>query len=286
MKKILIATDFSANASHAAKYGYGLAKQIKANVILCNAFIVPAEVPQAGVVVWPMEDYQSIINESTDELKKLKTELENEYPAGYHPTISLVNEIGTVTGVVDDAVKSYNVDLIVTGTHGNDGLSTFLLGNHSHKMIDAATKPLLLIPPSASIEPIKRIAYATDFKHPQDDLAVIYSLIAFAKMLNAGILLTHVINKAHHSASFQKWLDNLLLNLSNKADYPNIHYRIINNNDTEGGLDWLCEHGQIDVLAMLHRQHNFFHALLKGSHTKKIANHISIPLLVFPQTNK
>ena len=64
MKKILIATDFSANAAHAAKYGYAIASQIKADVVLCNAFIVPAEVPQAGMLVWPQLEYDELVESS------------------------------------------------------------------------------------------------------------------------------------------------------------------------------------------------------------------------------
>jgi len=283
MKKILIATDFSANATHAAEYGYNLAGQLKAHIVIGNAFMVPAEVPQAGVIVWPMEDYDIIEKETTDELQQLKTRLEKKDNAGYKPLISLVNEIGSVTDVVYGLIKHYSIDLIVMGTHGNSGLSTLLLGNHCLKMIDAATKPLLLVPAEAKIAPVKKIAYATDFKHPQDDLAAIYALIQFAKSLvGAEILLTHVYNEKHHSPQFQKWLDDLLVDLSNKADYPNIYYRIIKNSNPENGLDWLCKHGQIDILAMQHRPHNFFDTILKGSHTKRMADHISIPLLVFP----
>jgi nucleotide-binding universal stress UspA family protein len=40
MKKILIATDFSANAKHAAEYGYAIASQLKAGVILCNTSLI------------------------------------------------------------------------------------------------------------------------------------------------------------------------------------------------------------------------------------------------------
>jgi nucleotide-binding universal stress UspA family protein len=286
MKKLLIATDFSANANHAAEYGYFLAKQIKANVTLCNAFIVPAEIPQAGVVVWPMDDYDTISKSIANELNATKEKLENTHTTGYRPAISMVNEAGGVTDVICDVINSHSIDLTVLGTHGSDKLSTFLFGDHSHKMINAATKPLLLIPPSAKIGPIKKIAYATDFKHPQDDLAAIYALIPFAKLLNAEILLTHVLNDTHHSPSFQKWLDDLLLDLSNKADYPHIYYRIIRHGDAEHGLDWLCEHGRVDLLVMLHRHHNFFDGLLMGSYAQKMADHITIPLLVYPQTNK
>jgi nucleotide-binding universal stress UspA family protein len=286
MKKLLIPTDFSANATHATAYGYALAKQIKADVMLCNAFIVPTEMPQAGVIVWPMEEYDTIIKASADKLKEQKAELQSKYRSGYTPVISLVNEMGTLTNVVDDIVNNHTIDLIIIGTHGNTGLSTILLGNHSKKMINELKKPLLLVPFKANIKPVKKIAYASDFKHPENDLSTIYKLIPFAKKLNAEILLTHVIDETYQSPALKKWVDNMLTDLSNKADYPNIYYRLIKSRGPESGLDWLCEHGQVDVLAMLHYKHSFFDNLLKGSHTQKMADHITIPLLVYAQTNQ
>lgn len=285
MKKLLISTDFSGNATHAAEYGYALAKQIKANVMLCNAFTVPAEMPQAGVIVWPMEEYDTIIKASADQLKELKTDLESKYHSGYTPVISLVNEMGALNDVIDDIVDSHTVDLIIMGTHGNTGLSTIMLGNHSRKMIDESKTPLLLVPFKAAVKPLKKIAYATDFKHPENDLLTIYKLLPFAKQLNAEILLTHVVDETHQSDAFKKWLDNVLTDLSNKADYPNIYYRLIKSRGPESGLDWLCEHGQVDLLVMLHHKHSFLDSLLNTSYTKRMAGHITIPLLVFPETN-
>jgi hypothetical protein len=43
MKTILFPTDFSENAKHAIRYGYYLSRQIKADIVLCNAVIIPAE---------------------------------------------------------------------------------------------------------------------------------------------------------------------------------------------------------------------------------------------------
>jgi nucleotide-binding universal stress UspA family protein len=283
MKKLLIPTDFSANATHAAEYGYALAKQIKAGVMLCNAFIVPAEMPQAGVIVWPMEEYDTIIKASADQLKELKADLESKYHSGYTPVISLVNEMGGLTDVVDDIIDTHTIDLIIMGTHGSTGLSTIILGNHSKKMINESKKPLLLVPFTAAVKPV-RIAYATDFKHPENDLLTIYKLIPFAKQLNAEILLTHVVDETHQSSVFKKWLDNMLTDLSNKADYPNIYYRLIKSRGPESGLDWLCEHGQVDMLAMLHHKHSFLDNLLNYSYTQKMAGHITIPMLVFTES--
>jgi hypothetical protein len=56
MKKFLFPIDFSDNAKHALYYGYSLAKQVKANVIICNVIIEPAQIPQAGLVTWPWKN--------------------------------------------------------------------------------------------------------------------------------------------------------------------------------------------------------------------------------------
>jgi nucleotide-binding universal stress UspA family protein len=281
MKTLLFPTDFSANARHAAEYGYRLAKQIKANIVLCNAVTVPAEMPQAGFVVWPMEEYDILMDGSTDELKKLKAYLGHDRE-GFKPPISCINEVGTVADMVEGIIAKRKIDLVVMGTHGSSGLSSFILGNHSRVMIDGITRPLLLVPASAPTTPVKKIAFATDFKHPEKDLESINDLIPLAKSLEAEILLTHIYDEKNQSPEFHKWIKQFLVDLSNSANYPHIYYRLVKNNQTENGLDWLCEHGQIDMLAMVHRPHNFFDNLIKGSHTQKMAARISVPLLVFP----
>jgi len=284
MKTILISTDFSANSAHAAEYGYDLARQMKAGVVLCNAVTVPAEIPQAGLVAWPMEEYDVLMGSSTEGLKQLQRALEksgNEQE--FKPQITLANEAGTLADVINGVAAKQEIALVVMGTHANTGLSGFILGNHSHDMIEWLNKPLLLVPSVVPFGPIKKIAFATDFTRPAEDMEAIFALIPFAKALNAEILLTHVYDEKDTSLVFQKEIRPFLTELSNKADYAKIYYRIIKNNKTEAGLDWLCLHGQIDMLVMLHRPHGFLNNLFNGSHTQKMAGHISVPLLVYPE---
>jgi len=283
MKTLLFPTDFSKSATHAAEYGYQLAMQIQANVILCNAITIPAEVPQARLVVWPMEESGALLHDSSIELTRLKKILvKMETDSGFKPVITCMDEAGIMTDVINGIAKSQKVDLIVMGTHGNGGLSTFLLGNHSRNMIDETITPLLLIPPTAKYVPVKKIAFATDFKQPEHDLKSIFALIPFARQLNAEILLTHIYHEEHLPHDFQTWLERFMVELSNKADYPHIYYRMVKDKDPQSGLEWLSEHGDIDILAMIHRSHNFIESLFRGSNTQKMANHIPVPLLVLP----
>lgn len=286
MKKILIATDFSANAKYAAEYGYALAKQIKAGIFLCNIVTTPAEMPVAGMAVWSQGESDLLLEDSTDELKRLKAHLEQkDFTETFRPPVDYLSDTGLVREIVNSATADQKVDLIIAGTHGRNGLGAFFLGNHTEDLIESCVKPLLIIPNAAAFKPIEKIAFATDLKHPENDLEQLYDLIKFARMLNAEVLLTHIYDKDDSNMNFAKKIEKFLLEISNKANYSKIYYRVIKHHRVELGLDWLCEHGQIDMLAMVHREYGFFNNLFKGSHTQKMAAHITIPLLVFPENN-
>jgi nucleotide-binding universal stress UspA family protein len=283
MKTFLFPTDFSADAKHVVAYGYSLARQVKANILICNAIIEPAEIPQTGMVSWPMEESDLLLKNSQHELDILKKYLEDkEETISFNPAINCISEAGSVTDIINNVSHNHNIGLVVAGMHGNSGLGTLLLGNHTSKIIDFVKRPLLLVPPSADITPIKKIAFATDFKNPDYDLECILTLITLARPLNAEILITHIVDEGGHDAEFQHRVDKFMVNVSDKADYPKIYYRAVNAKHTIKGLDWLCDHGTIDIMAMVHRSHNFFNELFNGSHTQKMAKHIAIPLLVFP----
>lgn len=286
MKKFLFPTDFSANAKHALNYGYCLAKQVKAHIIICNAIIEPAEVPQAGLVSWPIEESELLEKDSYHEMNLLKSELEGkEEIISFSPSITCKCETGTVIDMVDGLSGREHIDMVIVGTHGSSGLRTLLLGNHSRQMIDELNKPLLLVPPVAAITPIKKIAFATDFADPEKDLECLHTLIKLAKPLSAEILLTYIYSEEYRASKFQHQIDQFMVRVGDTANYPNIYYREVKAHPPVSGLDWLCEHGNIDILAMVHRSHNFIDSLFRGSQTQKMAGHISIPLLVFPANN-
>jgi nucleotide-binding universal stress UspA family protein len=284
MKTILFPTDFSENAKHAIRYGYYLSRQIKADIILCNAVIIPAEAPQAGLVAWPMEESDTLLKDSTAELVKLKSFIEkSRNKSGFQPAISYLNQSGILTDVVNQIIANKKIDLVIIGTHGSSGLTTLLLGNHSRSMIDGVNSPLLLIPPAAKLSPVKKIAFATDFKNPEEDIKSIAALADLAKPLNAEILLTHIYENADKSPEFEQWIKQFVRELPVKTDFSKIKYTMYKSNGAQSGLEWLCDNGDIDILAMMHRSHTFIDSLFRGSQTQKIAGQIPIPLLVFPE---
>ena len=112
-------------------------------------------------------------------------------------------------------------------------------------------------------------------------LAVARSLAGLARMLNAELLIAHCTDE-NETGKHGLQVETFLADITAKADYDKIYYRHIKSTGIERGLDRLSEHGQVDVLAMVHHPKHFLSKLLSSSHTKNMAGHIHIPLMVFP----
>jgi nucleotide-binding universal stress UspA family protein len=285
MKTIVVPTDFSLAANNAARYAVHLAKAIKSHILLCNAMLIPVEGPMADQVVWPLESYDSLKETVDEELHEFAHKLSSEerersLPEAFNPAVDCKSEIGNVADVVRNVVDGAGANMIVMGMSGAGGLSRFFLGSKSRDMIDVACFPVLLIPAAFIFKGIKKIAFATDLS--VGDIEIIHSLAGIAHCFNAEILITHITDKKYDAGENKKMVDAFLSHVSNRVNYPKIYYRHVKSMDVDHGLDWLSEHSMIDMLAMVHRPHDTLDKIFKGSHTQKLARHVTIPLLVFP----
>ncbi|MNR05980.1 Universal stress protein family protein [compost metagenome] len=265
-----------------------LAKEMKIDVKLCNAILVPAEAPMAERVAWPLADYSTLKQESDVELRSLVKDMnalfELESAADFHhPKIEYTTEVGGVKDVVSNLAHQHDISLVVMGMSGATGLGKFLMGGNSRALIESAAFPILLIPKETRFKKIDKIAFATDLN--EGDVEIIHLLSGLARIFDAEILIIHISDSsADHQPKDQPAIDAFLNQITNKVNYHKIYYEYIWNVDVDKGLDWLIEQGKISMLAMVHRNKSLFNRLFKGSHTQRIKNKITIPLLVFPES--
>jgi nucleotide-binding universal stress UspA family protein len=248
MKKLLILTDFSAIANHAAGYGYDLAKQMKAAIILCNAALVAADIPRAGLAAWPLEERDTYLQNSQEEIKLLQGQLEQHNSNDdYRPAMTFLSDPGTLANVFNDTLDETPVDLVVMGAHSGDGIQSFLLDKHCMNMIKIMRKPLLMIPPDIDFSVIKKITFLTDDQHSAADLEFLPVLNALARQLGAVVAVS----------------------------------RLGQGKETRVSLTTFFKSGETNLLAVVHRPHNFFDRLLKQSGTITTKNQLAVPLLIF-----
>lgn len=287
MKKILVPTDFSSSANNAARYAVRLATLLKKDITLCNAMLIPIEAPGAQQVPWPLEDYEAIKSDTTEQLKEASTRLQAKiaeqaafFPEDFQPAVDYTSEVGPVTDVIRNVLDEHNASMVVMGMSGAGGLERFFIGSSSRDLIAKASFPVLLIPPGYVFGQIKTIAFATDLD--KGDINILHSLACFAKTLDAEIRINHISDHKREHGEEKYKADAFMAELVKKVNYPKITYHLIKSIDVDHGLSWLDEHGQVDILTMVHRPHGFFTGLFSGSHTQRLARHVTLPLLVFP----
>lgn len=282
MENFLLLTDFSANANYAAEYCLHLARQMQTNVVLCNIIEETEKIVPTEFVAWPMEGDNVLEDLSNMKLFDLKKRLSTKNYKANHLAIGIVNSIGKMEEVLPYIIEDRDIAITVMGTHENGNVKNFFLSNHNQNMILRTTIPLLLVPPTAPIVDILKIAFATDLNHVHLDLDHIFALVALARPVNAEILIVHVGHEEKLSQVVKYENERLLTEISNKADYPNIYYKLLTSNSAEEGLQWLCEHEKIDLLAVAPRKRSFIAQLISPGLTKNIVKHLSIPLMIFP----
>lgn len=285
MKTIAVLTDFSARAEHAARYALHLAKKVKANILLYNAFLVPSDTPMAAQVAWPMVDYNEIKSDTEKTLKALAKKLEAEskeghFPGTFLPAVSYQCDEGSIANNITGLEENGDISLLVLATHGSDEISAFMFGNNCRQVIGSANTPVLIVPEKTPLSDIEKIAFATDITYT--DVEYVKSLSKLAEKFGAEITITNVNPDnpldSEHNAAVRLFMDDI----EHDVDYRKITFKSVPGSNVKKGLEWLIENIKFDLLVMVHRKSTMFELLFRPSVTKKIAGRVDIPLLVYP----
>ncbi|MFW0718640.1 universal stress protein [Pedobacter sp. N23S346] len=285
MKNILLLTDFSANASHVAAYAYDFAKRIQASMTICNAITIPSELPNAGLIIWPMESPAVMIEQSEHNLNKLRMHLQKrDQSHNQKPLITVLNQSGSLQDVVAEIISERPIDLLAMGTHDNH-MDSFLKMNQVRKMIDALQAPALLIPLKLKFEPIRNIYFASDLTDFSGDLEFLSQIVPISRSFKSEIFVIH-ISRTKITVALKENIDAMLIKLRKELGYPGIYFREIIGDSEVSTFEKLMIEKSMDLLVVVHRDHGFFSRLLNGSMTKKLAGALSAPMLIFNETNK
>lgn len=141
-KHILLATDGSPSAEHAAKKTMDLARIHGAKV---TAACVIDPYPYIGMgAVNPMgfDSYMAAAQEAAAKSFVHLSDLAQA--AGVQLEARLVEGAHVVDGLLSVA-EEVAADLIVVGSHGRSGIGRLLLGGVAHKVVSQSTRPVLVV---------------------------------------------------------------------------------------------------------------------------------------------
>lgn len=262
MARILLATDLSEQAMHAACYAVELFGPTNTFVLL-HTYV---------------EDLM-LLGKGEEEAKAAASGL-HEHAERFLRATGLESvqrqvRIGQVASVLGEVVQKREVDLVVMGNRGAAG-STFFFGSNTAQVIKSSLVPALAVPESAGIQRPKRILLAADqgTTEPGD----LHMLRHIAQMSDAEVLLCHVSTETAPGRA----IANAEVYERALKDIPHSFHHA-QAEDLIDGLGQLARSERADMIAVLHRHVGFLGRLLHPSASKVVAERIELPLLVLQQ---
>lgn len=285
MKTILVLTDFTLKADHAAHYALKLAQKIQANILLCNVYPEPAAMPASTHTFWSGNENETFEQDSLNDLAELANRLKKElvnHDDDFKPGIEICSKAGPLAEAINYLVASRQILFAVIATHSAADFMAFLTGNHANEIIENANCPVLVLPYQQPFKGFNKIAFATDLAHKGTD--VLHSLYHITKYFDSEVLITHVGMAKLAKVTEDFITKRFLCQEIGVSHYPKIQYRSVQNKSITAGLQWLAENDDIDLLVLVHHKRNLIRKIFEPSVTKKLADRFAKPMLVFPST--
>ena len=182
---VMVPTDFSDVSQRALEYAKTLAKQGNSELLLAHVS------PGADLITSPEAawiDAAGIAGLDEQQLEQSGAALRAE---GYRARTISLN--GPLYDELLSAIKKYQVDLVVLGTHGRKGLERLLLGSDAEALLRHAHCPVISIGPGVAENKtwqLREVICATTLQ-PHSAEVVAYAQ-KLALQHGAGLILLHV----------------------------------------------------------------------------------------------
>ncbi len=267
MDTILMATDYSPAARHAAIYAAHLAKHLNMELQLFHAYVIPFSYTDSPV---PLLNVEEVV-----EISKQSMNAEIQHLQKLVPEIKLSGDVmpGDIIDCIEERIADNKPALVAMGTSGAGG-DSFLWGSMAVKALRNLTVPVLAIPMEAQWEEINHICFAADYKNIGEHFP--YTVVnSWVQKLGAKLSVVHVDKPGENVATEAIFHDTIALS---SPDY----HTIINENIGDGINDYL-ERNPADWLMVIPKKYGFFENLFHKSRTEILAKASKIPILALHQ---
>lgn len=276
MQKILVPTDFSANAFRAVAYAAEITKISEGTIYLLN--VIEPSVNMATMQTDSKN--KNVLRERREQLRLLLRSILEVYPVKVIPLISG----GKVTDSIVAMARNKGVDAVIMGTTGAGNAKNFLAGSVASGVVAKSSVPVLTVPVSFPIGEPKSVVFATNqFEKSKKLLKKIFALPA---IFSASV---HVVTLADPGSDRNA---DLIYNEEQMADYqqflsdnfPSITFvsQLLKGNNFENAVESYCIKNSAGMIIMTTYPKSFIERLFGKSMTKKMAFYSNIPIMAVP----
>jgi nucleotide-binding universal stress UspA family protein len=269
---ILVPVDYSKASKVAALFAAGLAKKLNASLKMVHVVqanpsgetLMKLKKLEDELMKIAHEDGQAFMDEIRKSIRSKKVDVTLDIKAAFDFT-KAVNKFAADT----------DADLIVMGTTGASGLKKVLLGSNAAAMINTATVPVLVVPAQASFSSLKKMVYATNLKHTENEIKTV---ALFAEQFGARLDVVHIVPKK--SPDLPK-PEAYAKNLQEITRYKRITFSLMVHANTAQGIDNFVKKQKAQLLVTFTHKLSPFEKLFNKGITRRLVYHTRVPILTF-----
>jgi nucleotide-binding universal stress UspA family protein len=279
MKTIVVPTDFSATAANAADYAVHFAQQVKAErIVLLHAYEIPVAIDpmMPGIQIPEIDGFKE---SAENRLYQFRADLLLKY-VDTGIVFDILAVYGSILSALEDFSEKDPIELVVMGITGGGALEETLIGSNTVHIAEHSHIPLIIVPAKSPFRPIQKLLFSCDFYDAEKYIPV--SQIAnFQQLTNAALL---VFNIESEPDEFEQTFPGTVMGESfavhSVLESLNPTYHFSHAENFVEGINQFVDENQVDLVITVPKEHSFFAQLFSASHTKKLAFHSHVPLLV------
>lgn len=274
--RILIPTDFSANALNACRYALQLYEKQNCEWYFLNVFRTEGfstrnlYIPEPG-----SEEFESAREFSEKNLAALLDSLNLEFP-NYRHRYHHISDSNFLSESMKKGIAAHDIDLVVMGTQGATGARGVILGSNTVWAMEKIREcPVLAVPEGVAYRSLKEVVFPTDFKQVFKRKELNF-LIALTARHEAAIRVLHVSRKGGSLSPEQLANKNLLDEILKGSAHS---HHTVTDEDVAEGLRIFVESRESDLIAFINRKHFFFGSIFTRPLVKEIGYDATTPIL-------
>ncbi|XLS30710.1 universal stress protein [Flavobacteriaceae bacterium M23B6Z8] len=280
MKKILLPTDFSANAWNAITYALNMFKNEECTFYFLHTYVPPfyrMDYMIGGPAFSGLPD--TMLDITLSGLDKTLNDVNKHFPNRKH-TFKKIASFNMLTDEINEVSEREGIDLIVMGTQGATGAKQIFLGTNTVFVMRKAKVPVLAIPEAYHYQEINHILFPSDYitLYKRRELK---PLLSIAKKHNASITSLH-LSAEEALTDAQERHKEFLMECFEEVECK--CKELYKQKMPEAIYDYLSVNNY-QMLAMMNRKHSFLERMLLKQNVEDLGFHVDIPFLVLPDTS-
>jgi nucleotide-binding universal stress UspA family protein len=277
MEAILVPTDFSPTAKNAAMYALKLAEQMGLKrIVLYHSYEIPISVDPLTPGI-QMLDMESLKEDSARALDNFEVQVKAF--AG-NISIGKVNEYGALSEGLDEVCAKTNTGLVVMGITGGGMIEEKLIGSNTLSVAKHTMVPVIIVPAKAHFTKIRSIMLTSDFDKADKTIPV-DTVRNILGQTQAKLYVFHMEETDdEYGVTYPSNVIGESYALYTLLQDLNPEYHFSKNKNFIETINTFVIEKHIDLVITIPKKHGFFESLFRESHTKMLAFHSEVPLLV------